>query len=167
MSQEEQEKILEDIFHECFKGLCDSQSISAADTCTVMDPETKVVLSEAALIGFGGPLFSGSISIGITEDVSNKISPTVKVCGELANQISGRIINRLCNYGLIASMGTPVEITGKEIIRHESSEEVSVSLLRTTHGGDIICWFDFSGKDGLVFEEQEVKSLNEGDIVLF
>ncbi len=75
--------------------------------------------SSASVVGFTSPDFSGSLVIGTTLDIVRETSPEASSLhdwmGELANQLLGRIKNRLLRYGVALDMAIPVVIMGIEL----------------------------------------------------
>lgn len=76
--------------------------------------------SIAAIIGFGDPLFRGSVVILADESVAIRLAHDtpenpVDWLGELANQLVGRLKNKLAGYGVLPQMGVPVTVSGKEL----------------------------------------------------
>ena len=70
-------------------------------------------------IGFSSPTLNGSVLLAIPNVVLQQTLPTpdsnlADWCGELANQLLGRLKNKLLNYDVIITMALPVVVSGAE-----------------------------------------------------
>lgn len=78
-------------------------------------PSVKLI----STIGFSSAALGGSLLLAITNDLLLKTSPTQDVnladwCGELANQLLGRLKNQLLKYGVVVNLALPVVLSGGE-----------------------------------------------------
>ena len=70
-------------------------------------------------IGFSSPLLSGSLLLALPNSVLKQTLPTQDAnladwCGELANQLCGRLKNQLLNYEVAINLALPVVVFGGE-----------------------------------------------------
>jgi CheY-specific phosphatase CheX len=88
-----------------------------------------------ASIGFTGPELRGSLVLISTHRFVQKVLPReieagdsaeqiADWTGELANQLLGRIKNKLLTYGVTLEMSTPTVIFGLELIRKNSRSSI-------------------------------------------
>jgi CheY-specific phosphatase CheX len=78
-------------------------------------PSVKLI----STIGFSSETLGGSLLLAITNDLLVKTSPAPDVnladwCGELANQLLGRLKNQLLKYGVVVNLALPVVLSGGE-----------------------------------------------------
>lgn len=79
--------------------------------------QTLESASFVAVIGFASTTFNGSLLLALPRDVVERTLPAaggdpMDWCGELANQLLGRLKNRLNDYQVSINMTLPVVISG-------------------------------------------------------
>ena len=70
-------------------------------------------------IGFSSEALGGSLLLAVTDDLLQKTLPAPDAsladwCGELANQLLGRLKNQLLKYGVVVNLALPVVVSGGE-----------------------------------------------------
>ena len=85
--------------------------------------------------------------------------------GELANQLLGRIKNRLFTYGVEISVSTPVVIKGNCLAPVPRGE--LVPYMFDGRPGEVAVLFDAELRDGLQLAPRNLVVPNEGDTILF
>lgn len=124
----------------------------------------------AGVIGFTGPL-RGTLVLAPTRTLlerSRQGSPFEyrDWAGELANQLLGRIKNRLRGHGAEIHATTPVVLKGHYFA---SFPKVDLSLhCFAAAPGNVSVWFDAELADGLTLLARDVQTgLREGEAILF
>ena len=143
--------------------------------------EVGAASQSVAIIGFSGGAIRGALGIAIAHDVAaaafesaggdSKVPGAVDdFIGELANQLLGRLKNKLLGYGTELHLAIPMVLSGVEL------------RLVPTNGGDVWAygfradtgivsvWLDARFDAEFVLAPQEDPSMlgaNEGDMLLF
>jgi len=132
-----------------------------------------------AVIGFTGDNYRGSLAISASTDTihaSNVITacPTPEQdrdwTGELANQLLGRVKNRLLTYGAMIQMGTPMVFGGRSIRRWDPKHAPGLQAAFQSAHGRLEVWMDGVFTDGFVLEEAvqvEEAAEEEGTFLFF
>lgn len=127
-------------------------------------------------IGFSSEALGGSLLLAVTDDLLHKTLPAADAsladwCGELANQLLGRLKNQLLKYDVVVNLALPVVVSGGEF---------KLTGRRRPHARDV----GFVSGSGRVFIHTEAElcanaklvrqpeaavaaSLDEGEFVLF
>ena len=133
----------------------------------------------AAVIGFTSDVLRGSMAIAATPAVFSKTnvitaSPSEEQdrdwAGELANQLLGRIKNRLLSYGAVVSMGTPMVISGGGLRFRGRRTGGRERYAFTCEHGIVEVWMEVSFEPGFTlqyFESPESDVQSEGDLLFF
>jgi len=148
MSNEQNWNAIRDVTTSCTVALFEAYGVDLRPCagCTVND-EANVI----AAIGFAGDELRGALAISMSMDVvraSNTIaeSPTPDQSrdwtGELANQILGRVKNRLLRFGAHVGMGTPLVFSGTRFIVHSSKQAPNLRIAFTSEHGPVEVWID-------------------------
>ncbi len=136
----------------------------------VSDPGHEVV----AVIGYAADQVRGGLALGITKDLAQKTMPTPDTplydwAGELANQILGRVRNKMLSYKLDIQISTPVVLhglgvqvappghQGVKVASYKSNEDVVQVLLEARF------------EEGYEFPEKDEGEgvVDEGEMLLF
>jgi CheY-specific phosphatase CheX len=153
-------------------ALHDTQLTAAAE---VHEPHDYVTV-----IGFYGESMRGALGLGIDRrivvrmleqyaDVTHFPVGAEDFVGEAANQLLGRVKNRLLRYGVEFGIALPMVLRGIEVQLAKSASEVWPYRFSTSEGA-ITVWFDARIEAGLVLEHVEGSDdivAREGELTMF
>jgi len=141
--------------------------------------------SLAAVIGFTGSQLRGCLILTTTFDVVARARPEsiargsmsafswsdwVMVRdwgGELANQVLGRIKNKLRGFGVTLEVGVPTVFSGSAIAFAKPKSPQARAFVFDAGGQRVSLWFDTTlGRDTVLLESGE-EGAKEGDVILF
>jgi len=135
-------------------------------------PEPSTVHDLAGIIGFTGAHIGGTLSLVSSSSLLARTRPTAPVntaevedwAAELANQLLGRLKNRLLQHNVQIQLSTPVAVAG----RHLELRTLSTPLYFHSELGRLAVWFDVRFDEDFVAEQiQEGQSVAEGELELF
>ncbi len=134
------------------------------------EPITGVEPTHAAAVGFGDEDMRGSVTLLTDATDAQQLSASDNSeindwVGELANQLVGRLKNRIAEYGHLLNMGLPVAMQGDDLT-------VTGNDVRFLHmkwsGVYLLVAFKLVITDGLVLErDPEASAAEEGSLCLF
>jgi chemotaxis protein CheX len=133
------------------------------------DPGDEVLF--AGVIGFTGSAMRGTLVLAPTRKLLERSHATTRCefrdwAGELANQLLGRIKNRLRAYGVEIHVSTPVLLKGTYLASIPRGE-LSLRCFAASPG-NVSVWFDAEVSDGICFAEPEPQNgPSEGDTIIF
>jgi len=130
-------------------------------------------LSFCAVIGFSGKALRGSLVLGLSGAAMTNLKafadvPGRDALGELANQLLGRLKNRLLRYDVELFLGIPVVLRGEHfspLPRHEL-EPLHFRLGE----GDLAVWVEIECSDGFSMRSEPSEAeaaLAEGASLMF
>ncbi|MEP7119522.1 MAG: chemotaxis protein CheX [Byssovorax sp.] len=143
-----------------------------------------------AFIGFGGARMRGTLTVVAPHALWRETYPIVGSagsepddndlldwCGEVVNQVLGRIKNQLLRSGVELQVSTPKALRASQLTISTSAQK-TVCVLRSsaTDGTSIGVWFDAMVEEsGILFPSPSealpsgdvADSMNEGDALLF
>lgn len=124
------------------------------------------------VVGFSGDQMRGTLLLATSREPLGRTSPTTDASlrewiAELANQLLGRIKNRLVPRGVLLHMSTPVVLRGQHIAPVSRAELVPYAF--ACEGGTVCVWFDAEVVDGIdLTQEVAVEGvITEGTSTLF
>jgi CheY-specific phosphatase CheX len=131
----------------------------------------------AAVIGFYGSSIRGAVGIGLDRtlvaqmfDAQGNSPHLVEDCiGEAANQLLGRMKNKLIAYGVTLGSALPMVLRGLEVHIVKSATDVWPYRF-TSRAGGLTVWFDAYMDPGFVLELQgdpDLLASREGELTLF
>ncbi len=138
--------------------------------------------SVVAMLGYAGEALRGSLVLQTGWDVAKKLGPdglyegpvedTLRdVMGELANQLLGRLKNRLLPAGVVLNLATPTTACGSEVRLGSASVGRSRWIAFSCGAGPILIRFDASFAPdfrlGDLDAAPEAAPMTEGDLMLF
>lgn len=164
---------------ECTSELTESLGLgSYAEDLAAAKPNQQGVL--AAIIGFTDPKMNGSLVVMATSDCLTKSHPNAAMgmpiveqdvadwIGELANQLLGRLKNRVVRCGHGFSMNTPTVMAGSSIVLQSVKDQLSQDFYFSGGHGPIFLRLSAQIAPGTQFVETETKaSATEGDTMFF
>lgn len=163
-------KELHDIIEDCATGLFESYGLSVQPESSG-DPSG---MGMAGIIGFTHAKMRGTLIIAATEEILESTRGTGSESrgrdwvAELANQLLGRIKNKLVARGVELDMTTPLAIRGQHLsMAFEDEQLISVPMRSEDH--PIRVWFDFDAADDLTLQANGAAAdvASEGDMLLF
>jgi hypothetical protein len=159
-----------------FEPLCGDVSISDDPRARALLPREETLV---AAIGFRSPCLSGElvllappsfVEVVLPREVRER-RPSARIAadwvGELANQLVGRLKNKLLGYGVDVALGTPRAVTDCEIVDFEASMRTIVRLSLTSREGSLLAMLFTEHADLSLSEATPGVAVSEGDIVLF
>src|SRR5262249_54129884 len=89
--------------------------------------------------------------------------------GELANQLTGRIINRLAQFGIALRASTPVALSGRALAYAKPASKEPRPYVFDWEDEQVWFWFDAASDKSLAVArvEKDEGTANEGDVVFF
>ena len=125
------------------------------------------------IIHFRGEKIHGTIGLATPQDILGQSDPARVGArdwvGELANQLAGRLKNRLLARSVEVSYSTPVILRGEQLSL-ESNGPVETVWFRSKMGSQVGFWIDLDLADRFQMSEEtdeEKAGLPEGDFLLF
>jgi len=86
--------------------------------------------------------------------------------GELANQLLGRVKNKLVPLGVDICLGTPAVVEGRELRLRTSGKSMIEQYVSCA--GSVVCiWLDVAVADDFVISQTDDVTLDEGSVLLF
>ena len=144
-------------------------------------PKIQGPTAIASFMGFGGELMRGTLTIVAQASTVERSYPVpghtpamdelFDWWGEVANQLCGRIKNKLLLRGIEIQQSTPQSVLAVQLRIARSDQSVCALDLRC--GGDSIgIWFDCATEEGVsLFSPPRVSmqapAITEGDLLLF
>jgi hypothetical protein len=151
----------------------------SCDVCLEYASDTEgAVVSDIELcgvVGFLGREISGTLLLAITSEplkVSNRFAARGRDwMAELANQLFGRIKNRLLRRGLQLFGTPPAIIGGDHLVASTGRVRCQPIVLRTPNGGRVCIWVDYLMQSALPLALSDVEPgafiPSEGEILFF
>jgi len=141
---------------------------------------TETTIERAAAIGFSGREVRGVVGIGMgTETLDNIVAaqplmtdavPRDDWLAEAANQLLGRLKNKLVGYGTTVSIALPMILRGIRMQFVSVGTEGLWTYAADSDAGQVFVWLDARIADGIVFqrsEDPDAQSAAEGALMLF
>lgn len=167
--------IIDGIIRSCALELFAQQGTALVHGPEALDPHDYV-----AVIGFYGDSMRGALGVGLDRGVAARMLESVGSVdpprgmledwvGEAANQLLGRVKNRLLGYGVTLGLALPMVLRGVEVHLVKPTAEIWHYRFACSEGG-LTVWFDARIDEGVVLQpragtEQLVAS--EGALTLF
>ena len=137
--------------------------------------QRRLELTLGAAIGFTSPHVRGILAITVDDDLAHQMNPVANGnagdasgdwIGELANQLLGRLKNKLLSCGVELALSTPVIVEGNHLrIGGVQRRATKLRFTDSTREADI--WWDAEVDDDLVLVESAEEAQAEGDMLLF
>ncbi|MBL8734114.1 MAG: chemotaxis protein CheX [Planctomycetes bacterium] len=116
-----------------------------------------------AMVGFGGPTLSGALILTVAADLVSRtcqvseLSPRDWI-GELANQLAGRVKNRLLPYGIVIQVQIPV-VVRRERLAPLDGPGLPCVTMQAQNGSRVAACIDH-----IVHDPESVEALSRGDL---
>jgi hypothetical protein len=169
---------LEDLIEQCSIESAVGLFRAYRVTLECADATERAVMPAASLcgvVGFVGRQLSGAMLLAVTPEPLASSNPTTTSSrdwiAELANQLFGRIRNRLLQRGLDLAGTPPVVVRGDGIEALTANTDCRPIVLRGPAGGKVCVWVDCVPKDGLPVSLAETDAerdvVPEGSVMFF
>ena len=162
----ELDRQLETVVAECCATVFSHYGVSIAMT----DQPPRSSFEYCATLGFTGNDMRGSLLLASSHEplflAGDDSALTRDWLAELANQVLGRIKNRLLAMGTTIYYATPISLRGQHLARLDAQPP---SLLFDANGGIVSVWFDVDVNPGLVLSATADACITvaEGEALLF
>ena len=133
-------------------------------------------VTHQGIIGFTGEPLQGTLVIGATSSLMSlpqfAASTSEAWMSELANQLIGRIKNRLLRFDVLVHLSTPVAVCGSSLstqTNHHGAQPYYLHSRERPHAG-LTIWFDVPADAPTEFsvaEGEEVDVPEEGEMLMF
>jgi CheY-specific phosphatase CheX len=142
-------------------------------------PTTPPDHDMAASIGFVSAEVRGALAITTRRELVMRAWPkelgakppsetaVADWCGELSNQLMGRLKNRLLEHGLALEQGTPSVVTGWQLHRSPSTTNLAKVFAFKGEASSLLVYLDMEVPDGFRLAEGGERPATEGNVVLF
>lgn len=167
---------LDNLIFECCQELFFGYGLRAEPCARAAHPNRER-LAFCGVIGFGGQQLRGALVLAATKeplDQTNPLGHTSQrdwVC-ELANQLMGRIKNRLLACGVEVLLATPASSSGESVCH--TSSGLRAPQVFAAAGGYICVWLECEFSDGFELQPSipppssaHGPPVSEGETVLF
>ncbi len=159
---------------------CAKELFALHDTELTAADEVREPHEYVTVIGFYGEAMRGALGLGIDRRIvlrmleqyasaSHFAVSAEDFVGETANQLLGRVKNRLLAYGVEFGIALPMVLRGIEVHLAKSTSEVWPYRFASPQGA-ITVWFDARIEPGLVLARTEGRADTvacEGEVTMF
>jgi hypothetical protein len=166
---------LDDLVFDCCQELFAAYELAAEARPRESFPATER-LAFCGVMGFGGKLMRGALVLATTKEPLEQTNPSGMesqrdwVC-ELANQLMGRIKNRLLSLGVEIHLATPAGLSGDNL--SAAPGKLRAPQVFEAANGFICVWIDCEYVEGFALPTTAASTtsddpaLSEGEAVLF
>ncbi len=135
-------------------------------------------LDRVAVIGFGGGGLRGSLGLGVSTALLEKLALAGRTPGErmrddwlaeMANQLLGRVKNRLLRHGVTIAIALPMVFRGLRVEIVGAGQELWAYPFESPEGA-LSVWLDIRADPDFVLAPMSDDALDipsEGDLILF
>ncbi len=163
----------ETIFERFTEALSDLiGSYTGAASVTTNDIPENLELDITSIVGLSSEEVSATVSLASSQEAALSLSTFPLTCaqdwmGELANQLAGRLKNKLCAYGLQLNLSTPTTVRGNQLQLTSSALE-TFSINAQFPIGGAIAQISLNVDPNLDLTEKPTESTSEeGSMELF
>lgn len=169
----ELQKVLDELVVDCALALFDSTGISLINVEATCQPCELV-----GIIGFAGTGIRGVIGLSMSPKLASQaLNGTTQSepqlddwVAEAANQLLGRIKNRLLQRGVTVSAALPIVLRGIEV-RVAQRTAAPIRVYRFAAGVEsVIVWLDLQTNGEIILADAVAPTeqpMDEGDVLLF
>jgi len=164
---------IDDLLSDCCRELFSSYQLETQPRDRSDFPAADE-LAVCAVMGFGGKLMRGSLVLVATREPLQLTNPDGLgsdrdwVC-ELANQLTGRIKNRLLARGVEILLATPAGLSGVNL--SPKANILRAPQVFSAANGFVCVWIDYECADGFELRDELLPSaevpMAEGETLLF
>lgn len=163
----------ETIFERFTESLADLiVSYTGSEANIISDFSDHLELEITSIVGLSSEEVSATVSLASSQEAALSLSTFPLACahdwmGELANQLAGRLKNKLCAYGLQMNLSTPTTIQGNRLQLTSSALETFSVNAQFPMGG-AIAQISLNVDPNLDLTEKPTESSSEeGSLELF
>lgn len=162
------ERPLERLTIDCCRELLAAYGLDVELLSDVEVPRERML---CGVLGFGGGQIRGAVVIAATPEALEQTNPGGAshrdwTC-ELANQLAGRVKNKLLALGVEILLATPAGLSGESL----SAFGLAQRSVLAAGAGMVCAWCDYELVDGFEYpsapSSESESALGEGDLVLF
>lgn len=166
------EETIEQVVNESCIQLFEDYSLplKRADIKALDERDTELLY--CGVVGFSGEQMRGTMLLATSREPLGRTSPTNDASlrewiAELANQLLGRVKNKLIPRGVTLHLSTPIVLRGQHLAPLPRSELVPFAF--SCDGGYVCVWFDAEVQPGIDLSSvSETDGLiSEGESMLF
>lgn len=169
----EEKRLLDRLVVSCIQELFAAYGVTLQETEWVGETGDSAEFTYMGLIGFSGGSIRGTLllapsTLSVAETPWRTREELRDWVGELANQLLGRIKNKLLRYGIEIYLTIPITIRGKHLAPVSRMELRPYSF--DAGPGCVAVWMDIEVADEFELTLQESTSedrIVEGDAILF
>jgi hypothetical protein len=164
---------IDDLLFDCCRELFSAYALETQPRASGDFPVTDE-LCVCGVMGFGGKLMRGALVLAATSEPLERTNPEGFgsqrdwVC-ELANQLMGRMKNRLLTAGVEILLATPAGLSGVNLSPNQS--KLRAPQVFGAANGFVCVWIDCESADGFELRTSPAASgeaaLPEGETLLF
>ena len=164
---------IDDLVFDCCRELFSAYQLDMVPRDRSEFPATEQ-LAVCGVMGFGGKSIRGALVLATTREPLEHTNPTGLasqrdwVC-ELANQLMGRVKNRLLTLGVEIWLATPAALSGDNLT--PAPGKLRAPQVFAAANGFVCVWIDCEYADGFELPEAPLASaeapLPEGETLLF
>jgi hypothetical protein len=164
---------IDDLVFDCCRELFSAYHLETHPRDRSDFPATEE-LAVCGVMGFGGKLMRGALVLVATREPLQHTNPDGLgserdwVC-ELANQLMGRIKNRLLSLGVEILLATPAGLSGVNL--SPTTAKLRAPQVFSAANGFVCVWIDYECAAGFELREEPLPSaevaLPEGETLLF
>ena len=165
--------LIDELLFDCSRDLFSAYQLEAQPRDCSEFPTTDA-LCVCGVMGFGGKLLRGSLVLAATREPLEHTNPTGVgsqrdwVC-ELANQLMGRMKNRLLAVGIEILLATPAGLSGVNLAPTQS--RLRAPQVFAAANGFVCVWIDHECAEGFELPRSPLAAadaaLPEGETLLF
>src|SRR6478609_10391573 len=162
---------IDDLVFDCCRELFSAYELETQPRSRDEFPTTDE-LAVCGVMGFGGKLMRGALVLVATREPLERTNPDSLgsqrdwVC-ELANQLMGRIKNRLLGFGVEILLATPAGLSGVNLSPTQS--QLRAPQVFSAADGFVCVWIDYECAPGFELREKPgvEAAIPEGETLLF
>ena len=166
------EAIIETTVSESCISLFEDYSLPLRRVTTGQVDDEDAELLYCGVVGFSGEQMRGSLLLATSREPLGRTSPTNDASfrewiAELANQLLGRVKNKLIPRGVTLHLSTPIVLRGQHLAPIPHATLVPFAF--RCEGGFVCVWFDAELAQGVDLSQVEESAglINEGESMLF
>jgi hypothetical protein len=173
MTRNPDNRPLDDMVFDCCRELFSAYQLDVIPRDRADFPATEA-LALCGVMGFGGKSLRGALVLATTREPLEHTNPGSLtsqrdwVC-ELANQLMGRVKNRLLAYGVEIHLATPAGLSGDNLC--PSPSHLRAPQVFAAADGFVCVWIDCEYSDGFELPTEQLEGYetpaNEGETLLF
>lgn len=160
--------LLERVGEDALLELLSAYGISA----TVGRPHSPHAHQIIGVVGFTSPDFRGNLALVLSSQLAEATlegTDVIDWVGELANQMLGRVKNKLVPYAIELDIATPVVVAGLSIRVQEAPDTETRRVDCSTTSGSVHALINARLREGFELgpPSGELSAVSEGEVLMF